>query len=121
LNHLNLLNFIRNYRPEDYKNYFRMPDENFKYLLAKVKPFIVKQDTVIRNAITPEARIAATLGFLAPGRSFEDLKFATIISPQALGKNHSRDLQGYIQGSKRRIWRVDTLVWLGTAHTRTNQ
>lgn len=45
--HLNLLNFIRNDRPEDYKNYFRMSDENFKYLLAKVKPFIVKQDTVM--------------------------------------------------------------------------
>jgi hypothetical protein len=24
--------------PEDYKNYFRMSDENLKYLLAKVKP-----------------------------------------------------------------------------------
>jgi len=40
----------------------------------------------MRNAITPEARIAATLRFLDNGRSFEDLKFATIISPQALGK-----------------------------------
>ena len=63
-----------------------MSDENVQYLVAKVKPLIVKQDTVMRNAITPEARIAATLRFLATGRSFEDLKFATIISPQALGK-----------------------------------
>ena len=38
------------------------------------------------NAITPEAHIAAALRFLATGRSFEDLKFATIISPQAFGK-----------------------------------
>ena len=81
--HFNLLNFIRNDRPGDYKNHFRMSDENFKYLLEKIKPFIVKEDTVMRNAIT---RIAATLRFLATGRSFEDLKFATIISPQALGK-----------------------------------
>ncbi|PNF32630.1 hypothetical protein B7P43_G17751, partial [Cryptotermes secundus] len=66
---------------EDYKNYFRMSDENLKYMLAKVK-----QDTLLWNAITPEERIVATLRFLATGRSFEDPKFATIISPQALGK-----------------------------------
>jgi hypothetical protein len=53
ITHLNLLNFIRNDSPEDYKNYFRMSDENLKYVLAKVKPLIVKQDTVMRNAITP--------------------------------------------------------------------
>jgi hypothetical protein len=44
-------------------------------VLAKVNPLIVKQDTAMRNAITPEARIAATLRFLATGPSFEDLKF----------------------------------------------
>ena len=63
-----------------------MADENVQYLIAKVKPLIAKQDTVMLNAITPEARIAATLRFLATGRSFEYLKFATIISPQPLGK-----------------------------------
>jgi hypothetical protein len=84
--HLNVLNFIRDDSPDDYKNYFRMSDENVKYLLEKLRPFILKQDTVMQNAITPEARIPATLRFLATGRSFEDLKFTTIISPQALGK-----------------------------------
>jgi hypothetical protein len=81
-----LLNFIRNYSPEGYKNYLRMSDGNVQYLIAKVKPLIAKQDTVMRNAITPKAGIAATVRFLAAGRSFEDLKFAMIISPQALGK-----------------------------------
>ncbi|PNF16231.1 hypothetical protein B7P43_G15109 [Cryptotermes secundus] len=57
-----------------------MSDENLKYMLAKVK-----QDTLLWNAITPEERIVATLRFLATGRSFEDPKFATIISPNALG------------------------------------
>ena len=45
--HINLLNFIRNDSPEDYKNYLRMSDENVQYLIAKVKPLIAKQDTVI--------------------------------------------------------------------------
>jgi hypothetical protein len=38
--HLNLLNFIRNDSPEDYKNYLKMSDENVQYLVAKVKPLI---------------------------------------------------------------------------------
>jgi hypothetical protein len=72
------LNFIRNDSPEDYKNYVRISDDNVQYLIAKVKMLKSKQDTVMRYAITPEARIAATLCFLATGRSFEDLKFSTI-------------------------------------------
>jgi hypothetical protein len=36
--HLNLLNFIRNDSPEDYKNYLRMSDENVQYLIAKLLP-----------------------------------------------------------------------------------
>jgi hypothetical protein len=78
--HLNLLNFIRNDSPEDYRNYFRMSD-----VLAKVNPQIVKQDTAMRNAVTPEARIAATLRFLATGRSCEDLKFAAWIRETGSG------------------------------------
>jgi hypothetical protein len=46
---------------EEYKNYLRMSDENVRYLTAKVKPLIAKQNTVMRNAVTPEARIAATV------------------------------------------------------------
>ena len=33
--HLNLLNFIRYYSPEDYKNYLRMSDENGQYLIPR--------------------------------------------------------------------------------------
>jgi hypothetical protein len=54
--HLNLLNFNRNDSPEDYKNYFRMSDEYLTYVLAKVKPLIVKQDTVTK--LTLSVRVA---------------------------------------------------------------
>jgi hypothetical protein len=40
----------------------------------------------MRQAITPHERLTATLRFLATGISYEDLKFSTIMSPQALGK-----------------------------------
>ena len=38
------------------------------------------------QAITPHERRAATLRFLATGMSYENLKFSTIKSSQALGK-----------------------------------
>jgi hypothetical protein len=38
----------------------------------------------MREAITPHERLTATLRFLATGRTYEDLEFSTIISPQAL-------------------------------------
>jgi len=38
------------------------------------------------QAITPHERLTATLRFFATGSSYEDLKFSTIMSPQALGK-----------------------------------
>ena len=43
----NLLNFIINDSPEDYKNYLRMTDEKVQYLIAKVKPLIAKQGTTL--------------------------------------------------------------------------
>jgi hypothetical protein len=52
---------------------------------AKVNPLIVKQDTAMRNAITPEVRIAATLRSLSTGRSCEDLRFALWIREPGSG------------------------------------
>lgn len=43
-------------------------------------------DTNLRQAITPHERLTATLRFLATGRTYKDLKFTTLISPQSLGK-----------------------------------
>jgi hypothetical protein len=40
----------------------------------------------MRDAISAEERLVTTLRFLATGRSYEDLKFSCVISPQLLGK-----------------------------------
>jgi hypothetical protein len=76
--HLNLLNFIRNGSPEDYKNYLRMSDENVRYLVANVKPLIAKQDTVMRNAITPEAASRAPPKALTSQARFGQVWLVTI-------------------------------------------
>lgn len=40
----------------------------------------------MRNSISAHERLSVILRFLATGRSYEDLKFSVVISPQALGK-----------------------------------
>lgn len=63
-----------------------MNEETYLKLLSLVAPFIEKKDTIMREAISPHERLTATLRFLATGRTYEDLKFSTIISPQSLSK-----------------------------------
>lgn len=83
--HINLLAELK-LEPGDWFNYLRMDYDTYCTLLKLVAPLIVKQDTQLRKAITPHERLTATLRFLATGRSYEDLKFSVIISPQALGQ-----------------------------------
>lgn len=85
-NDCNLLNELQEGEDfHDYRNYLRMDKSIFDMLLRKVIPLIEKKSTQLREPISPETRLIATLRFLATGRSFEDLKFSMRISPQALG------------------------------------
>ncbi|PIO29475.1 hypothetical protein AB205_0063670 [Aquarana catesbeiana] len=83
--HMPLLRKISESNPDDFKNFLRMTDPVFHRLLALLTPYISRQDTCMRQAITPEQRLVATLRYLATGRSLQDLKFSTGISPQTLG------------------------------------
>ncbi|GBP33670.1 hypothetical protein EVAR_16706_1 [Eumeta japonica] len=82
--HISLLNELK-FAPKDWHNYLRMDEETYLKLLSTVTPYIKKQDTVMRQSISPHERLTATLRYLKTERSYEDLKFTTIISPQALG------------------------------------
>ncbi|XP_025203776.1 uncharacterized protein LOC112600693 [Melanaphis sacchari] len=84
--HMNLLHELQSNEPADFKNYLRMENHTFHELLDLVRPFIEKQNTIMRESISAEERLVATLRFLATGRSYEDLKFSCAISAQALGK-----------------------------------
>lgn len=83
--HMTLLKELKENNPDDFRNYLRMSDEVFQEIHATIAPFIQKQDTMLRKAISSEQRLIATLRFLATGRSLEDLKFSTAISAQSLG------------------------------------
>ena len=60
LSHVNLIRKLQDI-PEDWKNYLCM--ENYLDLLERITPLIKRQDNVMRSAITPHERLAATLRF----------------------------------------------------------
>lgn len=86
LSHMKLVKRLKHTSSEDFKNYLRMDEACFWKLLELIKPYIKRKNTVMRKAISAEERLLVTLRYLATGRTFEDLKFSAIISPQALGK-----------------------------------
>jgi hypothetical protein len=63
-----------------------MTHECFKVLPHLLKLFTEKQNTRMRRAISAEERLTPNLRFLATGRSFEDLKFIAVMSPQVLAE-----------------------------------
>ena len=83
--HVNLLSELKMF-PKDWHNFFRMDHDTYLHLLNMVAPIIEKQDTIMRNAISAHDKLVATLRFLSTGRNYEDLKFSSIISSQALGR-----------------------------------
>jgi len=83
---MNLLHELQSNEPADFKNYLRMENHTFYELLDLVRPFIEKQNTIMRESISAEESLVTTLRFLATGRNYEDLKFSCAISAQALGQ-----------------------------------
>lgn len=82
--HMPLVRELKENYPDDYRNYLRMDAETFDKLLSLIKHKIVKQDTIMRQSISAEERLAATLRYLATGRSFKDLSFSTGIGTSTL-------------------------------------
>ena len=56
--------------PRALKKFLRMERPQFDELLGKVENVIVKQDTVMRESISPAERLAITLRFLASGKHY---------------------------------------------------
>lgn len=58
---------------EEYRNHLRMSEEKFNELLGKVQDRLKKQDTVMRQALSPKLKLQITLRYLATGDSFSTL------------------------------------------------
>lgn len=51
----------------EYQAMFRMDKSTFDYVLDLVTPYTKKQDTLIRECVSPRERLQVTLRFLATG------------------------------------------------------
>ena len=51
----------------EYKNYVRMSDNQFGFILSAVNEDLLKEDTRMRAAISPAEKLSLTLRFLATG------------------------------------------------------
>jgi hypothetical protein len=80
VSHVNLLKELK-FEKNDWFNYLRMDENCYLKLLQHITPLIKRQDTVMRKSKSPHERLTVTLRFLATGRSYEDMKFSTAISP----------------------------------------
>lgn len=68
----------------DFKNFIRMDEESFNFILSAIRPDIEKQDTRMRAAINPEEKLSVTLRFLATGENFTELDYNSKLSQSFL-------------------------------------
>lgn len=67
-----------------FRNFTRMSLEDFTIILEKIRPLISKKNTVMREAIPAETRLAITLRYLATGDSYASLSFLFKVSKQSI-------------------------------------
>ena len=62
------------------RDYIRMSNDQFLYLVDKMSEDLQKQDTVLRNCISPEELTCLALRYLATRETFRSLEFQFRIS-----------------------------------------
>ncbi|KAF5276096.1 hypothetical protein FQR65_LT16497 [Abscondita terminalis] len=70
----------------NFKNFLRMNQPTFEYLLEFIKPSIEKQDTTMRTSISAKDRSTVTLRYLATGESYKSLMFSFRIGDSTISK-----------------------------------
>ena len=77
--YLNLSNEIKKIDMDDFQNYFRMDYRTYSNLLEILRPLITKKNTVMKESISANERLAITLTYLVTGKSFGQLRYSGVM------------------------------------------
>ncbi len=69
-----------------FRNFTRMSETDFMFLLNEIRPFIEKRDTTFRKAVPAQDRLAITMRFLASGDSYASLESTFRVSRQLISR-----------------------------------
>lgn len=72
--------------PKRCRDYIRMQNEQFMFLVDLMSEDLQKQDTVLRKSISPEEKTCLALRYLATGETFRSLEFQFRISRASISK-----------------------------------
>nr|CAH7759566.1 unnamed protein product [Callosobruchus chinensis] len=71
--HVNLLDYIKEVEPADFKNYYRMESQTFQELLDLVTSYIEKKSTNMREAIPAHERLLPCFSISSKNWSYENI------------------------------------------------
>ncbi|XP_046622671.1 protein ALP1-like [Neodiprion virginianus] len=95
-----------------------MMEDDWNELLTLLTPAIKKQDTVMRQAISPRDRLTVTLRYLATGNTFQDLSYSTRIAANTISKVIDETLRAIVEVLDSKVWNFPSSLeeWQVIAH-----
>lgn len=68
------------------KDYIRMDQMHFNFLAERLYPYLLKEDTTMRESIKPDEQLCLFLRYVASGETFRSLEFQFRISRRSISR-----------------------------------
>ena len=69
-----------------FRDYIRMDRLHFDYLVERLYPYLVKEDTVMRESIKPAEQCCIFLRYVASGESYRSLEYQFRVSRRSISR-----------------------------------
>ena len=79
------------------KDYIRMDRMHFYYLVERLYPYLLKDDTILRESIKPAAQVCVFLRYVASGETFRSLEYQFRISRRSIARIVDRVAEAIIE------------------------
>ena len=79
------------------KGYIRMDRMHFDYLVERLYPYLLKDDTILRESIKPAEQVCVFLRYVASGETFRSLEYQFRISRRSIARIVDRAAEAIIE------------------------